>query len=207
MSNPMNMSKCLTLLFALLFSTQAFSMLPFPGDLPEMEVSALEGRKFSLKLTGLNGGAAIRLMDAYGETLLSEDVDRAEKKYGKIFNLARLTQGEYLLVVSMNQKEVRQGLEINNRGEVVISPDDRQVYLVPTIRLGEEYVDVNWFNGKASDMKVEVQRANGEVVFEEDLEEVTQVGRRYNVSKLAEGDYVFIVRTPYNAHYQRLIVE
>ena len=203
----MNMSKCLVLVFALLFSTQAFSMLPFAGNLPELEVKALEGRKFSIQLTDLNGGASIRLMDAYGEVLLREEVSKAEKNYGKIYNLARLTKGTYLLVVGMNQKEVRQGLEINAQGEVVISPDDRQVYLVPTIRLGEKYVDVNWFNGKESEMKVEVQRANGEVVFEEDLEKVTQVGRRYNVSKLEEGDYVFIVRTPYDAHYKRLVVE
>lgn len=203
----MNMSKCLTLLFAFLVSAQAAFALPLSGNLPDVVVEAVAAHKVSLQLTDLLDGATIRLVDGYGETLLKEDVQASEKNYGKIYNLEKLAEGKYLLVVAMNQKEVRQGLLIDKAGTVVVPADDRQVYLVPTIRLGDKFVDVNWFNGKESNMKVEVLSANGQIVFEEDLEKVAQVGRRYNVSKLAQGDYVFVVRTPYDAHYKRLVVE
>ncbi len=207
MNYPMNILRGLLFTLVLLVAGQSYAATTGPEGLPSVELKVLGEKRLALTLADLQGKAQLRITDLNGKTLYEEDIRGNRVDYRKVINLQKLEPGKYDLFVSLPQQEFRQGLLLTSSGEVLVRPEDRLVYLLPTIRVNEAKVDLDWFAGNEASLKVLLQRANGEVVFEEELEDVYKVQRRYNLERLADGAYVMVVKTPYDTHYQRLILD
>lgn len=201
----LNISKML-LVPALLLAT-----LPvFAGDngfLPDVLIEKLQyGKKVSVELNNLKADATIRIADEGGQTLSKSTVASLNGRAVKIFNLEKVEPGQYRFIVSMASKEVLQPFEVTEE-DLLINGDERQVYLVPTIRIGDDFVDVSWLNSRISDVTVKIQTPEGKAVFEDELSNILKVERRYNLSQLRRGDYMVVVTTPYKSHFEQLIID
>ena len=184
-----------------------FVTLPVKAEssvLPDVVIERLNyGKKVSVEINNLKSEADISLVDELGKKLFETRVLANGTRAVKIFNLEQLPAGDYRFVVATQSKETLQPFVITD-DEVQIRYDKRQVYLVPSIRVGNDYVDVSWLNSNISDLNVVINTPDGETVFEDDMANVLKVERRYNVSNLERGEYMVVVTTPYRTHYQRL---
>ena len=201
----LNISKML-LVPALLLAT-----LPaIAGDndfLPDVMIEKLQyGKKVSVELNNLKADATIRIADESGKTLTKSTVASLNGRAVKIFNLEKVNPGQYRFIVSMSSKEVLQPFEVT-AADIIINADARQVYFAPTIRIGDDFVDVSWLNTRISDVTVKIQTPEGKPVFEDELSNILKVERRYNLSQLRRGDYTVVVKTPYKSHFEQLIID
>lgn len=200
----LNSSKMM-LVLALMLSAVSSTVA---GTLPDIVIRKLsEGRKVSVTINQLKTDATIQLIDADRAILADEKVSLGEPRVTKVFDLANLPEGKYSFVVSTSQKETVQPLEITAK-DIVILEDQRQAYLVPMIRLGDDYVDVSWVsNGQASNLSVQITSLTGNTVFADQIRNTIKVERRYNLAQLERGEYTMIVSTPNNTQYKRLTIK
>lgn len=177
------------------------------GILPDIVIKKMDGtKKVSVAINNLKTDASINLIDQRGSTLASEEMEAGMKPAVKIFNLTKLPAGSYSFVVSTGNKETIQPITVT-KDEVLVETGLRQVYLVPTIKVGDDYVDVSWLNGRISDLSVEIMDPRGATVFEDEMNNILKVERRYNIEQLDRGEYTMIVSTPYKTHYQKLKID
>ncbi|MCB0589095.1 MAG: hypothetical protein KDD06_27650, partial [Phaeodactylibacter sp.] len=66
----------------------------------------------------------------------------------------------------------------------------------PVIRAEDDFVDVSLFNGRIGDVTINILDSNNEQVFQEKLENVLVVEKRYRLDKLPWGRYTIEVVTP-----------
>ena len=112
-----------------------------------------------------------------------------------------------LTVIATARQEIMQPLHLTGN-TVMVDLAERKTYLVPTIKVGDNYVDVMWLNSRVADMSVSfIDSRGGKTVFRDDLKDKIRVEKRYNLSNLDRGSYTVVVSTPDHTHYERLIVE
>jgi hypothetical protein len=192
---------------AVAFILSTTGALASNGMLPDIVIKKIDGaKKVSVAINDLKRDATINFLDQKGSTLASEVIDAGMKPAVKVFNLKNLLAGSYSFVVSTGSKETIQPVTIT-KDDIFVEEELRQVYLVPTIKIGDDYVDVSWLNGRISDMNVEIRDTQGRTIFEDELNNVLKVERRYNIEQLERGDYTMIVSTPFKKYYQRLKVD
>jgi len=204
MKTLLNVSK---IMLVLVLTGFCFTATAGENMLPDVIIKKVDNeQKVSVTLNNLKSDAYVRIVDERGVTLIEEELEAVLPSAAKVFNLELLPAGAYDFIISTGKKETVQPVEVL-KDDILIKKDQRQVYLVPTIKIGEDFVDVSWLNGKVSNMKVEIARPDGERVFEDEISNVIKVERRYNLKKLSRGEYTMIVTTPYKTHYQQVIVE
>ena len=177
------------------------------GDYPGIEIKPMSyGSKISVSLNGLKGDAEMRLLDADGNVLIDEKIE-SQPVVRKVLNLEKLANGEYSLIIATARQEIMQPIRITEKA-LLVDAASRKTYLVPTIKVGDNYVDVMWLNSRVADMTVSfVDSYGGKTVFRDELKNKLKVEKRYNVSNLDRGAYTVVVSTPDHTHYERLIVE
>ena len=151
-------------------------------------------KKISLFIEGLNEEAKILLTDIDGQVLLSQETN-GEKEFARVFNLNQLPRGEYFITVRTSLKEVVQPISLTGT-EVLVNTEKKREFFTPVIRAEDDYVDVSLFNGRIGDVTVNILDSNNEQVFQEKLENVLVVEKRYRLDKLPWGRYTIEVVTP-----------
>ena len=151
-------------------------------------------KKISLFIEGLNEEAKILLTDIDGQVLLSQETN-GEKEFAKVFNLNQLPRGEYFITVRTSLKEVVQPISLTGT-EVLVNTEKKREFFTPVIRAEDDFVDVSLFNGRIGDVTINILDSNNEQVFQEKLENVLVVEKRYRLDKLPWGRYTIEVVTP-----------
>lgn len=172
----------------------------FGADAPEVSFVPIPAeKKFSLSINNLKEEAKIRLQDEEGIILLEEQIQE-EGSYSKIYNLNNLPEGTYYMSIRTRTKETVQPLQLTEQG-VNVDVNKRKSFFSPVIRSTNDHVDISLYNGKIADVKVSILDAGRDVVYEESLENVLLVQKRYSTKKLKWGNYIMLVKTP-NDVYQ-----
>jgi hypothetical protein len=164
------------------------SMNPVPAE-----------KKITLTIDGLKESATILLQDEKGEVLLREITKEEEASFAKIINLSQLAAGNYFLRVKTSLKEVVQPFELTN-SEAIIQTSKQKEFFTPIIKSSGDFVDISFFNGKAGNVEIAIFDQKGELVFQEALQNVVIVQKRYNVNNLRWGDYTFRLSTAEQSH-------
>ena len=151
-------------------------------------------KKISLFIEGLNEEAKILLTDIDGQVLLSQETN-GEKEFARVFNLNQLPRGEYFITVRTSLKEVVQPISLTGT-EVLVNTEKKREFFTPVIRAEDDFVDVSLFNGRIGDVTINILDSNNEQVFQEKLENVLVVEKRYRLDKLPWGRYTIEVVTP-----------
>lgn len=124
-----------------------------------------------------------------GVTLHSETLkDKNAKKY----NLAKLEDGQYNVVIENDQRITRQSVEIKGNS-ITVAPLVTEVFKPVFITNKGDVWSIQALNLE-KDAAVKIVDEDGNVVFTETIAKPT-VERKYNVSKLGQGEYEIIYTT------------
>ncbi|MCB0630364.1 MAG: hypothetical protein R2824_18385 [Saprospiraceae bacterium] len=173
---------------------------------PDIRIATMaDARKFTLELTNIDAGATtVTLYDAFGVALLQESVDK--NHYGKIFNMSDLPVGDYELVITTNNRDIVQPIELTYEG-VEMDTNKRSVYFAPVVLTNKTKLDVSYFRGKMTDVQISIYDQHNGLVFEEDFDNVIKVERRYNLDSLPKGDYNVVVNTDFKSYFQTVTID
>lgn len=164
----------------------ASATLASAGTSPLIQIiESANTKKVSVVLEGLSAPATITIEDANGEVLIEE---KAKGKFAKSFNLNRLPQGEYRLVVNTGMVETVQPLSLTKE-IVVLNEAARYEVYAPAINVNENFVDLSFLNNRFGNVYVVFLDKNGDVVYEENIQNALKVEKRYDLSRLPKGDY------------------
>ena len=134
-----------------------------------------------------NEAVTIKIEDAYGHQLLSETVKDAQS-FIKKYNVSKLEDGSYNLVVSKKTLKTVQPFLIKNHG-VVMSEFEKKEKFIPTVNFTEDKLNVNVLLGNYSNITVSIFDNEGRKVFDEKNYVVFDMHKRYDLSKLPKGAY------------------
>lgn len=171
---------------------------------PIVSVTSGLSKKVNVTVEQLAAPASIWVVNADGTVLLEEKT--CSEKFAKIFNLELLPAGEYKVIVNTERKEIIQPLTLKSDA-VVVNDTKREEYFAPFIRLREDAVDVMLLNNRLSDVNVAILDEQGGTVYEEDMNNVLKVEKRYALSDLKKGNYTVRVSTPHKDYYQAVAVK
>ncbi len=172
----------LNVLFLLVSASFAFA-----GGVPRIQIrESANAKKVSVELEKLSTTATITLEDADGNVLIEEKA--SGKSFAKTFNLNKLEEGEYRLVVNAGLIETIQPLTLTD-AVLVLDETKRQEVYAPVINVGDDYVDLSFLNKRMGNVYVVFLNSNEEVVYQENISNALKVEKRYNLSQLPKGDY------------------
>ena len=134
-----------------------------------------------------NEAVTIKIEDAYGHQLLSETVKDAQS-FIKKYNVSKLEDGSYNLVVSKKTLKTVQPFLIKNHA-VVMSEFEKKEKFIPTVNFTEDKLNVNVLLGNYSNITVSIFDNEGRKVFDEKNYVVFDMHKRYDLSKLPKGAY------------------
>lgn len=195
LKNPMTMKKLAITMAAVLFT----AMNTWAADLPKVSFSTIPTEpKFSMTINGLKEDASIALRDTEGIILLEEQTE-GKGNYSKVYNLSNLPEGTYYMSIKTSLKKTVQPIKLTAYG-VEIDTGRRKEFYAPIIRAQEGQVDVSLYNGTAADVQITIFGNGQEVIYEEKLENVVLVEKRYSTERLPRGQYNFVINTPENIY-------
>lgn len=138
------------------------------------------------------------MRDEAGNVLIDETFENTKSL--RKYNLKGLQDGNYVLELS-NEFKIEETSFTIFRNEVIISPKVATQFK-PVMSTGDGYLDVNLLNlGSNASISIADERNN--VVFQQKLD-APAVHKRFDLSKLAQGDYVATIWVN-NKFYTKLI--
>lgn len=130
----------------------------------------------------------LRIMDENENTLLSETVKNV-KSFTKKYNMSRLDNGNYKMIVTKKTIRTVQPFTIE-AGIVTMSETEKKEKFLPTITFNDDKLDVNVLLGNYSNIVVKLYDNEGkEIMSDKHLAEF-KLNKRYNLAKLQAGVYV-----------------
>jgi hypothetical protein len=130
----------------------------------------------------------IRLVDENENSLVNETVKNVNG-FTKKYNLSRLENGAYKMIITKKTIRTVQPFTILN-GEIKMSSEDKKEKFLPAISFINDKLDVNVLLGNYSNIIVKLFDNEGrEVMTDKHLAEF-KLHKRYNLSNLQAGVYV-----------------
>ncbi len=165
----------------------ASATLAFAGGVPRIEIrESANAKKVSVELDQLTATTTITIEDINGLVLVEETAKG--KSFAKTFNLSRLPEGDYNVVVNSGLIQTVQPLTLTT-ASLVLDDTRRQEVYAPVINVGDNYVDLSFLNKRMGNVFVVFLNANDEVIYQENITNALKVEKRYNLSRLPKGDY------------------
>jgi hypothetical protein len=129
----------------------------------------------------------IKIVNNDGTSLINETVKNV-KDFSKKYNVTRLEDGAYRLIVT--KKTIRTVQPFSIKGGVVsMSALEQKEKFLPTVNFHNDKLDVNVLLGNYSNILVKIYNEDGKIVKEEKHYVVLQLNQRYDVSQLPKGSY------------------
>jgi hypothetical protein len=160
-------------------------------------------KKVRVTIDQLSTPATVWVVGADDVVLLEEKT--TGEKFAKLFNLENLPAGEYKIIINTDRKEIIQPLTLTT-SNVAVNEAKREEYFAPFIKVREGFVDVSLLNNRLTDVQVAFLDEQGGILFEENLDNVLKVEKRYRLSDLNKGSYTVRVSTPHKDYYHAVAV-
>ncbi|MBU2949790.1 hypothetical protein KO493_03650 [Tamlana agarivorans] len=182
-------------LMVTLFAT----MLSFANENAFFSIN-VEANKTTLTLAHAKEGSLLSLKNAAGKVICSETI-KTTGKYTREFNLAFLTNGNYMFEVDKDLEIKEIPFSIKSGVASFNKYKERTVYK-PFIRVSNDmlYISKLALDGEPLDIEILYTRKNSfnsYVVVSEKLTDAEKIEKVYQLSGLKEGNYQVIV---YTAH-------
>jgi hypothetical protein len=156
-----------------------------------LSMSNLEGKRVS-----------IIIKDEAGYNLMNEQIE-GKNHYASILNLNQLKSGQYIFSYSVEGIERSSKFEIEGNSVVVMHPEKLSKFHKPLhCRITENQLDVFVDNENKEPLKVRLYDQNGNLVFSGRYndEEASQQVKRFDLGKLATGEYKIAVLKGKNSY-------
>jgi hypothetical protein len=135
----------------------------------------------------------IQLEDANGHILLTQRINTMKKKAMK-YNLNNLPDGTYTLSVSDKQAVLKNEVIIQD-GTLNIEDEHGMFIYKPQINVKSNQVEFSLLQLNDTKTKIRILDATNNLVFSEDIKDVGSIHRRYDLSLLLNGKYLFTLET------------
>jgi beta-galactosidase GanA len=130
----------------------------------------------------------IKIQDGDENTLVNETVKNV-KGFTKKYNLSRLENGSYQMIITKKTVRTVQPFKIED-GQVKMTETEKKEKFLPVINFKDEKLDVNVLLGNYSNIVVKLYDNEGrEIMTDKHLAEF-KLNKRYNLSKLPAGIYL-----------------
>jgi hypothetical protein len=148
------------------------------------------------------GSVQMAIIDNDGTTLYTGDV-RPNPGQGTSISLANLPDGHYYLTATNNEFWVSQGLTIRNNA-VSVDAQNTTALVKPTlIPYGKNKYEIAMPGAKT--LNVALYDRLNELVFSETYEK--DAVRRFDLNRLPEGSYTFVVGPDYKQFTEQIVVK
>jgi len=200
-----------------LISVACIFLLLLTFNAVEVQAKAITGLKiqpkdqekvFLLSFQTLGKGQMnIAFFDQEQNLLFQEELSEKADSFKKRFNLSKLKNKEYQLLLEDDFKTIIQPVRITDEG-IVIDAASRKVEFKPYISIddGADLLDVNWLLQTSKDFQLKIKDIENEVIYENAISQVQKVHRRYDISELKAGTYFLMLSDGDNEHYQTVSI-
>ncbi len=158
-------------------------------------------RKVSVKLSGLKGTTTLQLRNSDDLILVKESFN--ETHFGKVFDLSKLKDGRYEIQILTGNREIVQPI-FKNEDQLTVKKNYRKMYFSPVVKVQGNQIDLSWFNGRISDMKLSINDDKGKTIYSEEIKNVIKVEKRFRLDQAEPGTYTFVINTPRKVYYESI---
>ncbi len=187
-----------------LFLLFAFVLVAVSGNGQAIEVQPVaDQKKMALTLKKASNNMKVRILDEAGHYLVNQPITRADMP-GKVFNLEKLRNGTYKLIVTGENMETEQDFAVTNQGvEIKTEPI---TFYTPSFRYNDQMLDISFMNQSAEAVSISIRNNKGDVVYQDEIKEMRLLEKRYNLDGLATGEYQVVFQTPRKSYYKDLTI-
>ena len=165
-------------------------------------VKKLDGKLINLSLNNLNGNVSVIIKDIYGEVLYSEDFNSltTTKKY----DLSLLPSGSYNISLETATKIKMVPFSVDHKN-VEIKEENNVVYFKPVIHAKGDLVYVSKLAVKNEKMEVSLYDENFNIIYQENIKGINNIGKVLNMANLKAGKYTVIAESEGNKVVKTII--
>jgi len=143
-------------------------------------------KRVKIDVLNIDTPFSLTIREKNGVILHKERV-KSSAQFSKIFNMSELADGEYILEIkSVKGKQTRTFFV---EGANVLTKDSADSKNTASFVVNKNTMLLSYINGSKDYSYLQLLNANGDVVFEDHLNNLLVIQRQYNLSKLTKGSY------------------
>lgn len=180
-------------LFTLLLLLSFTSMTTSAKDVSVITIFSTDKNSFILRLSNTTAEQIqVTLKDNEGAILHEETIMQSGLKNRK-YNLRNLPLGKYLLMVAYDDVIKVQPIKKENK-ILKIEAEEMQTIFQPTFTSHPEHIDLDMPCLTDAKVLLKIMDKDGNVIYKEKTQSNGRLKRRFDLSQLEEGDYIFYVK-------------
>ncbi|HKI88339.1 MAG TPA: T9SS type A sorting domain-containing protein [Draconibacterium sp.] len=175
--------------FAFVLLAIVFSISVFATQTPKMNIVALNDSKAIVTaVTDPLESSEISIVSHNGEIVYYKRA-KAAAGFRSVFDLSELKNGMYTVKLKTGAASVKSEIEVSN-GTVQVKPTKTEIE--PYFSYDKKLLKVSYLNFDQKDISMLVYNG-GELVFQADLGNDFTIQRAFDVSKMVDGKFQFIL--------------
>lgn len=181
------------------------SLFAFAGQVDSLIVRTLSDKR--AVVTVLNPEKAdilINVSTKKGLVLFEEQHEEATD-YTKVYDFSSLTEGNYMLTVSVGTEHYAKELLVTSN-ELAVWETTKEDIEKPSFDLSGRNLDVRYANEDANAIKVKFFDGNM-MIHEDDISSATDFKRRYDLGNLKQGQYDVVLTAGNKNFYKSIYVK
>jgi hypothetical protein len=151
----------------------------------------VEGNNLYLSLDRVEAPTSVRILDPAGFAWIEEKV-AGTGSFKKVFDLARLPQGAYRLVIESAKEEIVQPITVSGT-ELLLNESERTAYFRADLRQQRDQISLFLENPTRSVVRLYVLNPMGRMVHQEAIEGQPVIDQRVDLKHLPAGRYTVVV--------------
>ena len=165
-------------------------------------VSNEHAKGLIFKLDAQSNKTTLKFLDKEEHIIYRENFSNGI--FSKKIDLKLIENGIYSFVMENELRSVVYTVDVNSMGVKIIERIEKNK---PFFRKKGDLVYVNLLNVNTDDVVIEVYDNNGEILFNEIIENSLIVGKVFNFKKAKNGNYTVIVKDKSTSYYKNIIVD
>lgn len=164
----------------------------------------VEGNTLYLSLEQVAAPTSVRILDTAGFVWIEEKV-AGSGSFKKVFDLGRLPQGTYQLIIKSKQEEIVQPITVSGT-ELVVDEGRRTAYFQADLRQVRNQLSLSLPNPTNSVVRFFVLDSLGRIVHQEAIEGRPVIEKTYDLKHLPAGRYTVVVDNAHESFTESLVV-
>lgn len=147
----------------------------------------------------------VSIKDAAGVVLWDLEIEN-EHTFSQSFDLGELPEGSYSLVIENELGIEVQSIVLEN-GQLIVDPTMKTTVFKPTFKQHEDFVDMTLLKLEEADVQMKIVDKTGRELFVEKISNKGSIQKRFNVSGLEKGEYVFKLSGNGQSFYEQIQIK
>lgn len=164
------------------------SQLIWASQGEQLEFKVINDNSFTIKLQNPKKTTIeLSIRDIHGVAVHTETI-KENQIANKQYNLKALPTGEYSVVI-INDQYINIQTLFKKNNKILFDIESSQKMYIPTFSDKLGFLDMNILGASEVDYNVKIQDEEGNILFNENFISESLIQRRFNLTKLEEGQY------------------